>query len=265
MDRPAPLPRLKGRFPFRLAATSFLYPASWAANCRRLAPYVDEIELLFFSSRSKDDTPPRAEITELAGIAASTPLRYNVHLPIDIRPGSSDRDIRIAAVETIQRYVDLTRSLDPTTWTLHLPMEPSLSRQGWQANIRDSLSRILAAGYPSRGFSIKTLDYPLHWAADIISDYDLSVCIDIGHLLRYDQPLRETVAAWRNRIAIFHLHGVSGGRDHLSLDHLSAETLLSVHQCLARFCETVSLELFNLADFAASAQMLRDLFFKDSP
>ena len=41
----------KNVFPFALACPSFVYPAGYVDNIRHLAPFVDEIQLLFFESR----------------------------------------------------------------------------------------------------------------------------------------------------------------------------------------------------------------------
>ena len=52
----------KGRYPFRLAATSFVYPADYDVNVARLGRFVDEIELLFFEIRNADSLPSPALI-----------------------------------------------------------------------------------------------------------------------------------------------------------------------------------------------------------
>lgn len=52
----------KGTFPFRLGTTSFIYPDNYETNVRLLAPYLDEIELLFLEgdpeSLPKKKKPP---------------------------------------------------------------------------------------------------------------------------------------------------------------------------------------------------------------
>ena len=52
----------KGRFPFTLATTSFIYPDDYVPNVRRLGPYLDEIELLCYESAH---LPARGTIEEL--------------------------------------------------------------------------------------------------------------------------------------------------------------------------------------------------------
>ena len=46
-----PLPKsYKGMFPFKIGTTSFIYPDNYVQNVNMLAPYLDEIELIFFES-----------------------------------------------------------------------------------------------------------------------------------------------------------------------------------------------------------------------
>lgn len=249
-------PVYKNRFPFRLSATSFCFPASWGQNCRYLAPYVDEVELLFFSSRSADDLPTLQEIDELAEIGAMENLRFNIHLPIDIRPGTPDGEMRRHTVHTLKHLVQITTVLNPTTWTLHLPMENGTKHSQWIANLRHSMEELLEDGYSSRAFSIETLDYPLEWVGDIIHDLDLSVCIDIGHLIRYGYLSAQSLKLWQERTEIYHIHGAAGDRDHLPLGNLATEAAEILIPLLKQFTETVSIEVFNYSDFQASAETL---------
>ncbi len=55
-------------YPFRLATTSYIYKAGWAANVEKLAPCMDEIELVFFESRP-DALPDIQEIKALRHLA----------------------------------------------------------------------------------------------------------------------------------------------------------------------------------------------------
>ena len=58
-------------FTFSLACPSFVYPADYVDNVRHLAPFVDEIELLFFDSRFANSPPSPALVKELAQLARS--------------------------------------------------------------------------------------------------------------------------------------------------------------------------------------------------
>ncbi|MDP3028536.1 MAG: hypothetical protein Q8O04_03405, partial [Deltaproteobacteria bacterium] len=71
----------RGIFPFRLATTSFIYPDRILPNAMRLAPYLDEMELILFESKN---LPDREEISDLSALQDKQGLSYNVHLPLDI-------------------------------------------------------------------------------------------------------------------------------------------------------------------------------------
>ncbi|MFW6236790.1 MAG: hypothetical protein ACOC3F_00200, partial [Desulfosudaceae bacterium] len=63
MNQPLPV-AYKNRYPFALSCPSFIFPAGYSENVRRLGSCVDEIELLFFESRP-DSLPSPVEIREL--------------------------------------------------------------------------------------------------------------------------------------------------------------------------------------------------------
>jgi hypothetical protein len=139
----------KKQFPFSLCCPSFVYPAGYVDNVRQLAPFVDEIELLFFESRFADSLPSREMIRELVQLARSGDITYNVHLPTDICLGHRDAGVRQTAVDVLTRTIARCAPLDPTTFTLHLARdssEPDYRR--WQANVVTSLGKRLGHRNP---------------------------------------------------------------------------------------------------------------------
>jgi sugar phosphate isomerase/epimerase len=239
---------------------SFVYPASWADNARALGPYVDEMELIFFESSPPSALPTPARITELAGIAAECDLRYNVHLPLDIRPGSPDRRLRSEAIQVILQLMAQAAVLDPTTWTLHLPFDaPGRSAENisaWQIRIRKSLSSLLDAGLAPSALSIENLDYPFGWVEEIVADLGLSICMDIGHLILQGKDPGRFYSTHAERICILHLHGVKNGRDHLPLPALPEAERATVLRILASFSGTASIEVFSPDHLADSLEWL---------
>jgi len=252
---PPTLPRsYKGQYPFRLAATSFIYPADYVTNVRRLGPHLDEIELLLFESRP-DALPTAAEIDRLAALAAELALTYNVHLPLDISICSPDAKHRLAAVRTLKQIIDLTAPLSPTTHTLHLPYE-SGPRTAWLEAAEQSIARLLDLGIRNRCLSIETLDYPFEWVSDIVETHNLSVCIDLGHLILHGMDPVATLDRHHERTAIIHFHGVTGTADHLPLERLDITIARPLVDRLKRFAGTVSIEVFSFDDLAASLETL---------
>jgi sugar phosphate isomerase/epimerase len=257
----APIGSLKGRYPFRVSTTSFIYPASWEENVGRLGPFVDEIELLFFESRNGDALPDVRTIDTLRRQAAELDVGYNIHLPIDIRLGARSGEVRRHAQDILHTVLSLTAELPVSTSTLHLvydsPDRRPATIERWRERLCESMARLLDRGMEPSAISIENIDYPLEWVAPVISDFGLAVCLDIGHLLIQGIDLQKTFSRWSGRIAAIHLHGVDGGRDHLALDHLPAVHVRPVIDFLASFDGVVSLEVFDLDRLSRSISCFR--------
>lgn len=253
----------KKRFPFRLSVPSFVYPADYATNVRRLGPYVDEIELLFFES-GLSSLPSEAEIQELDTLATQLDLSYNVHLPLDLDLGLLEPPQRKDAVDRLVLFIQRLAPLSPTTHTLHLQCNLSQTTasdlKAWQARTLQSLEALLdRIAIPPRSISIETLDYAPAWFAPMVDGLDLAVCVDVGHVLRYGFDLEKTLEMFEQRIAIFHLHGVAGGKDHLDLTQLAPGPGNIMQKCLSRFGGSVSLEMFSLERLRVSLPCLAQM------
>jgi sugar phosphate isomerase/epimerase len=239
----------KKKFPFRLSVPSFIYPADYVTNVRRLGPFVDEIELLLFESAA-GSLPSAEAIDHLAALAMEMNISYNVHLPIDLDLGTSHPTSRRQAIARLASVLMLVRPLKPTTHTLHLAYSkkdrcPESIAQ-WQAHTARALTNLLKeTAVPPSQVSIETLDYPPAWFAPLVTHLNLAVCLDAGHILRHGYDLESTLALFDQRITICHLHGVNRGRDHLALDKLAPEPREVLRSFLRNFKGSVSLEVFS--------------------
>lgn len=246
-----PPPRAyKGVYPFRLATTSFIYPANWCTNAELLGPYVDEIELLFLESRYEGCFPSTGEIDGLLALSKKHALTYNVHLPADISLGDSSAMTRSETVDILCKVVDFAEILTPSTWTLHLPGctgDGSATKiADWRAWCRDGLEQFIGrSGLSPEALSIETLFYPFEWIGDIIKDLGVSVCIDTGHLMLTGRDPLQLYGTYAEKVSIIHLHGVHGKKDHVSLDQLTSEQAEPIVSLLGRFQGTVSIEVFS--------------------
>jgi len=251
----------KNRFPFAIACPSFIYSAGYVENVRHLAPFVDEIQLLFFES-APQSLPSAELIRELADLAAGEAIGYNVHLPTDVYLGHASADERRRAVEAIRTVVERCQVLSPSTFTLHLERNPAgdadLPVDRWRQLLLESLARALPPEMPSRKICVEALDYPLEWVAPVIEAADLSVCMDMGHLLVHGIDLPSFYENWRARVASVHLHGVDGTGDHRPLDRLSDVHMKTVCQLLQGFTGAVVMENYSPADLDASLACLVD-------
>ncbi|MFZ1984429.1 MAG: cobamide remodeling phosphodiesterase CbiR, partial [Desulfatitalea sp.] len=146
--------------------------------------------------------------------------------------------------------IERVRPLSPTTHTLHLTYgdkdrSPS-SVQDWRARTHGSLTALLkAAGIDPRRISIETLDYPPAWFAPLVDPLDLAVCVDAGHIVLYGFDLQAVLDLFARRITICHLHGVTDGKDHLSLDRLAPGARTILQRFLQSFQGSLSLEIFS--------------------
>ncbi len=246
----------KGLFPFNIGTTSFIYPDDYVPNVKMLGPYVENIELLLFESSVTDALPSKHIIGELAGLAKDFNLTYNVHLPTDISISSRNTQQQINAVETIVRVVDRVSTLFPTTLTLHVPYhEDSLEEdkvKDWQERVVKNLGKILAGGTSGQLISIENLDYPFEILVPIISELDLMICLDCGHLMLQGDDIQSFFNTYRAKIAIIHLYGITKNHYHGALDQLPEELMAAKMRLLAKFNGIVSLEVFSYAHLEAS-------------
>ena len=253
----------KGLYPFKLGTTSYIYPAGYTHNVTMLGPYVDEIELLLFES-APDSLPSTQEIKKLLLLSKEFDLNYNVHLPIDISLGEPDPSIRHSAVETLKQVVDLTAPLSPSTCTLHLSYDEKGSEperiKKWQDRLYRSVGQFIISGVTPEMISVETLTYPIGWVENILNDFNLSVCMDLGHLMVYGFDMETVFNKYCHRTSIIHLHGVENHKDHLSLDRLSKERAKIVTRILKRFTGVVSLEVFSYPHLKDSLPFLEKLW-----
>jgi len=247
-------------YPFKICTTSFIYPDHYAPNARMLGPYLDEIELLLFESRGTDALPSSKVITELGRLAAEFDLSYNIHLPMDVSISDHNSARQKDAVDTMIRVIERTQALDPSALILHVPyVEESLDEpevRSWQDRVCQNLEKILSAVENKKIIALENLDYPLEMLADIIADLDLSICLDLGHLMVYDYDVLEIFNKYAAKTSVLHLHGVEDGRDHTTLERLSDKLFKVVLQVLNKFTGDVSIEVFSFENLDSSLKYL---------
>lgn len=229
-----------------------------------LAPYLDEIELLLFES-SPNSLPSKHQIKTLSTLASEFDISYNIHMPIDISLGDLDPNRRHYAIDTIKRVVDLARPLSPSTHTLHLSYnEASAERERfnkWQDAICKSMEHLMLTGIDSASISIENLMYPLEWVGKIITSFNLSVCLDLGHLILQKADIGSVFDKYAAITPVIHLYGVAGHHEHLSLETLSKKDMASVFKILKRFSGVVSLEVFSYRHLRTSLDVLERCWF----
>ena len=89
-------------------------------------------------------------------------------------------------------------------------------------------------------------------------DFNLSVCIDVGHLMLYGFDPEAVFNKYKKRTPILHLHGVDDHQDHLPLDRLTKANAKTVIKMLKQFEGVVSLEIFSFDHLKASLNFLEN-------
>lgn len=260
--------KLKGVFPFRLGATSYIIPDNILPNLLFLRDLVDDVELILFESHEFSNLPTPGAVEEMARIGRESNLTFTVHLPLDTRLGSGDETERRASVEKCRFIIDLMQSAGPFAWVLHLHGDkrgnpPSDNIPRWIKQNRRSLDELLTDGLDPRRVCVETLDYDFEFVAELVESFDLSVCLDIGHLLVRGSDVSAHLDRWMDRARVFHIHGVdSKGDDHRNLKHFPKGLLEGLATRLSQLPagdeRVMTMEIFDKDDFEQSIQAVAE-------
>ena len=157
--------------------------------------------------------------------------------------------------------------LAPSTFFLHIPYDESDAQkptiEKWRDRIRSNLSRLLDSTTSGSLIAIETLDYPLDFIEDIVRELNLSICMDVGHLILHDYNVRDIFKRYESKISSIHLHGVENNQDHQAIDRFSPQYIPPLVEIISRFQGILSLEVFAYQHLVPSLQTL-ERWWKDS-
>lgn len=254
--------------PYRLGTTSFIYREAALPNVRKLAPLVDDIEILFFDVSDPEGLPDTGDLRAMAALKAAHDLTYSLHTPLDASLASRDERRRQEGVAAVLKSIELASPLEPERFILHVylgdregEVMPD-SVEAWRRRATRSLEAILASGLAPDRLCLEWLDYDLSLLDPVLDELGLSVALDIGHLYRDRIELDPVIDSWLSRSSVLHWHGTAEkGRDHVSLEHFpEAEG----RRLLRRLHETgwdgvLTVEVFNELDFEQSLNRIEYL------
>jgi sugar phosphate isomerase/epimerase len=250
---------------FRLGATSFVYPAGWLSNVERLIGRVQDVELLFFAPEGASGLPDARELRGLAELRGRHGLSYSVHTPLSASLASEDEARRAAGVRDVLRVIDATRPLEPSAFVVHVYLgdeeggaRPS-NLDAFRERAARSLRELLLHGVAPHELCVEYLDYDLDVLAPVIEQLELSVALDVGHLLRDGRDWRTILACYLPRTRLVQWHGTEpGGRDHKGLEHVPPETARAIIGALlsARYTGVLTLEVFEEHAFERSLALV---------
>lgn len=256
--------------PFRIGATSFIYPDRWLPNVERLAGRVDDIEILLFELAC--GVPDEEELRALVEWKGRADLTYTVHTPLDVSLASAIDSQRQMAIEQVCRAIELARPLRPHAYIAHVYLGDCEHDQAptdipaWRRRAAGSLEAILDRGVSPADLCIETLDYDFSHIEPVVNDLGLSVAIDLGHLHRDERPERDLLLRNLHRTRVIQWHGVDpSGRDHRSLKYYPHERARWVIDTLLSesYRGVLTLEVFREADFEESLVVVRSLLAEE--
>ena len=125
-------------------------------------------------------------------------------------------------------------ALDPFAYIVHfsntslVPMDALEAHEWprWRARLDRSVSELVAGGIAPERLCVETLSYDFGHVAPLVEEHDLSICLDIGHLLLKGQLPDTYLDRYLPRTRVLHVHGIHDGKDHASLRYLD-ETVLA--------------------------------------
>ncbi|MBW2094172.1 MAG: sugar phosphate isomerase/epimerase [Deltaproteobacteria bacterium] len=258
----------KNGFPFRLGCTSYVYPEDLLPNVRKMAPMVDDIEIVLFETESLSNLPSTAVISELAQIQAEHGNTYTIHFPIDKKAASPEKQERKYFQEQALKIIHLTLPLHPFAYILHLEgideNADTAEQETWKSRSMETCREISNfSGVDNSTIAVENLGYPVEWNEEIVEHFDFSFCMDIGHLWLYQYDWEEALQKHLDDTRVIHLHGVSDGNDHLSIeknDQMALKKLVTEY--LPAFHNVVTLEVFSKEATFGSIRRLKTLWEK---
>ncbi len=228
---------------FTLAGPSSVVPGTIQDNVMVLKNLVSEVGLTFFETRAclcytRNDIP-----NSLAGLG----LKYHVHLPLDLNWTHGSGHV----FQVVAALVQKTGFLSPDKFVLHPPADAGHLEEFsllWQKSGFDP-GQLLVENVS--GHDLSNL-----W--EVVEEQGLGVCLDIGHILAYDQmSILEEDIVWE-RTALVHVYGREDHTGHVGLTVMTESGKRTLQLILSRVKDgtSVLLEIFTLQDFLDSRDIL---------
>ena len=201
------------------------------------------------------------KIKELKELKDKHNLTYSVHLPLwSVELACPHPYIRNAGVNLTVDAINTMEALEPETYVLHatgalvaefLRMDLPSIVNGFLARhmlkfSSEAIEQILSStGIHSRKIAIECIEFPFELMDDMIKKMDLSVCLDVGHILAGFSgkiSIERFIDKYFDRISEIHLHDAykkqNGEKydiaDHLPLGHGSLNYVRLINELYTR-------------------------------
>ncbi len=277
-----------------IGTTSYIYPVDILNNVKKLLNKVNDVELVLFETPKESNLPSQKEIKILHELSLNNNLTYTVHLPLSISLAHTKKEERLISINFTNEIIKLTTPLNPFSYIIHISITDNPLQKGffyldkkelqeWKKRTKESLLNILGSIKSPSLLSIENINYPFEYLNDAIYELNLSVCLDIGHLILYSNKLDKNkttiniisdhLSSYSNIIRVIHLHGVVNNKDHKSLipnyknenqkgfinnNYKTITDTLKIIKKM-KFDGVLTLEVFNKYDFMASLSLVNSI------
>jgi len=226
--------------PWFIAAPSFVWPAVVGDNCYYLQHLVDEVELIFFETESSLNYTEH----DLPHGLKDLNMGYHLHLPLDL-PWEEGVGRVIRDIEKLAAQVEY---LSPHCFVLHPPRDPEVFTEfhrAWQEHPDLGSRKLLLE-------NVQENDLVQIWP--LILQTEFKICLDLGHLLAFNQQELFNLRGFRDRLEMLHIYGDNDPSRHTSLANLSPTGQEILKSVLEKFPSnrTIVLEVFNPEDLHQS-------------
>ncbi|WP_051617012.1 cobamide remodeling phosphodiesterase CbiR [Desulfonatronovibrio hydrogenovorans] len=228
---------------FILGGTSYVVPGGIPENVQVLKELVSEVGLLFFDSKASLGY----DQTDLPLVLGEMGLSYHVHLPLDLKWEKGVPEV----FNVVSALVEKAAFLGPDKFVLHPPARAEQLEELavlWQGSGLNPRSLLVE--------NINGRDFSNLW--EVIGSKGLGICLDIGHILAYDQEhILEKDLVWE-RTSLVHVYGREDHAGHAPLPVISETGKRTLQLILSQVREgtSVLLEVFSLEELLDSKEFL---------
>jgi len=248
-----PLEKFRGKlggFGIKVGVSSYVWPAGYSENVRRLSGIVGEVQLLAYEPMEK--SPVSDEEIETLGKLKTGGMSYSLHLPAPTGLATPGGRPETAVAGVINRF----RPLGICNYVLHVEKNGGAFDAALAA---ERIAQILdATGVAAETICVENLvGTPYRELWDAVEHTGVSICFDIGHLLYEGGDPMDFMNRYGARIRMAHIHGIAD-RDHRPLWHIPEELFGDIIGKLVELKPrgAMIIENFSLEDITQSLECL---------
>jgi hypothetical protein len=256
----------KNKFPFKVGCTSYVIPDMIVPNVLLMSNIIDDVELLFFESAKGSSFLSNEELKELEIISKNDGISYSIHCPIDICAGLNDKISQERFVFQIEQIIRETETLPVSGFIVHLDGLPAAYNSDeeilWVENVNKICKKISTINkIDTSKICIENLSYNPGLNVEIISKYNFSACIDIGHLWLNKHDWKTYCNCMLPLTKTMHLHGVSHNKDHRSIKENDLTQLTDfIQNYLMYYKQVLTIETFKKDSTFDSLEILGEIW-----